>query len=89
MKNIPFSFLISLFLYLTFSSARTLGKDVNKRVTAGSLQQVTGFGDNASGTLMYIYVPNNLATNPGIIVAIHYCESMLSLLNLSCPAAKQ
>lgn len=74
MKNLSFSFLIALFLYLTLSSARTLGKDVNKRVTAGSLQQVTGFGDNASGTLMYIYVPKNLATNPGIIVAIHYCE---------------
>lgn len=74
MKNVPFSFLISLVLYLTVSSARTLGKDVSKRVTAGSLQKVTSFGDNASGTLMYIYVPNNLATNPGIIVAIHYCE---------------
>jgi acetylxylan esterase len=74
MKSIFFSFLVTLFLSLTLSSARTLGKDVSKRVTAGSLQQVTSFGDNASGTLMYIYVPNNLATNPGIVVAIHYCE---------------
>ena len=84
MKSLSFSFLVTLFLYLTLSSARTLGKDVNKRVTAGSLQQVTGFGDNASGTLMYIYVPKNLATNPGIVVAIHYCEWIFSLLGLSC-----
>jgi acetylxylan esterase len=39
----------------------------------GSLQQVTGFGSNPSNTQMYIYVPNKLATNPAIIVAIHYC----------------
>lgn len=68
------SFLITLFLYLTLSSARTLGKDVNKRITSGSLQQVTSFGENTSGTLMYIYVPKNLATHPGIVVAIHYCK---------------
>jgi acetylxylan esterase len=41
--------------------------------TAASLQQVTNFGDNSSGTKMYTYVPDNLATNPAIIVAIHYC----------------
>lgn len=83
MKNISFSFLVTLFLYLTLSSARTLGKDVSKRVTAGSLQQVTSFGSNPSGTLMYIYVPNKLATNPGIIVAIHYCKWRYSFLDPS------
>ncbi|CEJ62219.1 Putative Acetylxylan esterase A [Penicillium brasilianum] len=88
MKNVPFSFLISLLLYLTVSSARALGNDVSKRVTAGSLQQVTSFGDNASGTLMYIYVPNNLATNPGIIVAIHYCTGTAQAYYTGSPYAQ-
>lgn len=42
-------------------------------VKRASLQQVTSFGDNSSKTKMYIYVPSKLATNPPIIVAIHYC----------------
>lgn len=42
---------------------------------SGSLQQITDFGDNPTGVGMYIYVPNNLASNPGIVVAIHYCTS--------------
>ncbi|KAF3396037.1 Acetylxylan esterase A [Penicillium rolfsii] len=88
MKSLSFSFLVTLFLYLTLSSARTLGKDVNKRVTAGSLQQVTGFGDNASGTLMYIYVPKNLATSPGIVVAIHYCTGTAQAYYTGSPYAQ-
>ncbi|PLN84935.1 poly depolymerase [Aspergillus taichungensis] len=43
-------------------------------VAPGSLQQVTDFGDNPSNVGMFIYVPNNLAPSPGIIVAIHYCS---------------
>jgi poly(3-hydroxybutyrate) depolymerase len=41
--------------------------------SAASLTQVTDFGDNTSGTLMYIYVPDAVASDPAIIVAIHYC----------------
>jgi acetylxylan esterase len=66
------SLFFALFCFLALSSASP-GQDVTKRVTSGSLQQVTNFGSNPSGTLMYIYVPNNLATKPGIVVAIHYC----------------
>lgn len=43
-------------------------------ITPGSLSQVTDFGSNPSNVGFYIYVPKNLATNPGIVVAIHYCE---------------
>ena len=75
MKGLSFSFFVTLLLSLTLSSARTLDKDVSKRaITAGSLQQVSSFGSNPSGTKMYIYVPKNLASKPGIIVAIHYCK---------------
>jgi len=38
-----------------------------------SLQRVTDFGSNPSNTQMWIYVPDKLATNPPIVVAIHYC----------------
>jgi acetylxylan esterase len=38
-----------------------------------SLVQVTNYGPNPSNTQMWIYVPDNLATKPPIIVAIHYC----------------
>ncbi|KAL2872534.1 acetyl xylan esterase [Aspergillus lucknowensis] len=38
------------------------------------LQQITDFGDNPTNVGFYIYVPQNLATNPAIVVAIHYCS---------------
>jgi len=38
-----------------------------------SLVQVTNYGSNPSNTQMWIYVPNTLAANPPIVVAIHYC----------------
>lgn len=54
---------------------------------AASLQQVTSFGANTSGTKMYIYVPDNLASNPGIIVAIHYCSGTASAYYSGTPYA--
>lgn len=57
------------FSTLTSSSAITASSLIKR----ASLQQVTNFGDNTSKTKMYIYVPAKLATNPPIIVAIHYC----------------
>ncbi|CRG90681.1 hypothetical protein PISL3812_07726 [Talaromyces islandicus] len=42
-------------------------------VTPGTLSQVTDFGSNPSNVSFNIYVPKNLATSPGIIVALHYC----------------
>lgn len=38
-----------------------------------SLVQVQNYGSNPSNTQMWIYVPDKLAPNPAIIVAIHYC----------------
>ncbi|KAI0474557.1 PHB depolymerase family esterase [Xylaria cf. heliscus] len=52
-----------------------------------SLQQVTSFGANTSGTKMYIYVPDNLATNPAVIVAIHYCSGTASAYYTNTPYA--
>ncbi|GIP60497.1 extracellular catalytic domain type 1 short-chain-length polyhydroxyalkanoate depolymerase [Paenibacillus woosongensis] len=47
-------------------------------VTPGALSQVTSFGNNPSGLKMYIYVPRNLAANPALLVAVHYCSGSAS-----------
>ncbi|KAK4118251.1 carbohydrate esterase family 1 protein [Parathielavia appendiculata] len=38
-----------------------------------SLQQVSNFGRNPTNIQMFIYVPDRVATNPAIIVALHGC----------------
>ncbi|KAI0505683.1 putative acetyl xylan esterase [Xylaria bambusicola] len=52
-----------------------------------SLQQVTNFGANTSGTKMYIYVPNKLASNPAVVVAIHYCTGTANAYYAGTPYA--
>jgi precorrin isomerase len=39
-------------------------------VMAASLQQVTNFGNNPTSIQMYIYVPNQVAAKPAVIVAV-------------------
>jgi acetylxylan esterase len=41
---------------------------------AAAFQEITGFGDNPSGIKMYLYVPDNVADNPAILVAVHWCH---------------
>lgn len=73
----PFSFILTVLLYALTCSARALGQAHALLPRAGSLEQVTDFGDNPTNVGMYIYVPNNLASSPGIVVAIHYCKAAL------------
>lgn len=40
-----------------------------------SLQQVTNFGSNPTKIYMYIYVPDKLAANPAVIVAVWLSSS--------------
>ncbi len=47
---------------------------------AASLTQVTNFGNNPSNLNMYVYVPNNVAARPALLVAIHYCTGSASAL---------
>src|SRR5690348_15363254 len=49
-----------------------------KTASAASLQRVNDFGSNPSGALMYIYVPDQLAESPPILVALHYCTGTAS-----------
>ncbi|KAK3315423.1 feruloyl esterase B precursor, partial [Apodospora peruviana] len=52
--------------FLGLAAAATTG-------LCASLQQVTNFGTNPTKIYMYIYVPDKLATNPAVIVAMHPC----------------
>ncbi|KAL9621535.1 MAG: hypothetical protein Q9160_004065 [Pyrenula sp. 1 TL-2023] len=71
--------------FLALFSSFTAANPLSKRA---SLTQVTNFGSNPSGTLMYIYVPNKLATKPAIIVAIHYCSGTASAYYSGSPYAQ-
>lgn len=51
---------VHYFFVLACSMALTIG---------ASLQQVTNFGENPSNINMYIYVPDNVASDPAVIVA--------------------
>ncbi|KAH6612940.1 Alpha/Beta hydrolase protein [Chaetomium sp. MPI-SDFR-AT-0129] len=55
---------------------------------AAALTQVNSFGDNPSGAKMYIYVPSQLAENPPIIVAIHYCTGTAQAYYSGSPYAQ-
>jgi acetylxylan esterase len=41
---------------------------------AASLQEITDFGDNPSGIKMFLYVPDNVAEHPAILVGVHWCH---------------
>ena len=42
--------------------------------SAATLTEVTNFGPNPGNLRMYLYVPNALAPNPGVVVAMHGCN---------------
>jgi acetylxylan esterase len=71
-------YILALLLYAFTCSAMALSR---RAPTPGQLEQVTDFGDNPSNVGFYIYVPENLASNPAIIVAIHYCMRLTSAGN--------
>jgi len=56
--------------------------------TAAQLTQVNNFGSNPSGAKMYIYVPDKLAANPPVVVAIHYCSGTASAYYSGTPYAR-
>ncbi|CAK7210576.1 hypothetical protein SCUCBS95973_000834 [Sporothrix curviconia] len=57
-------------------------------VGTGGLVQVPDFGPNPSNTSMYIYVPAQLAAQPAIIVAIHYCTGTAQAYYAHTPYAQ-
>jgi len=51
---------------------------VARPAMAASLTQVTNFGNNPSNLGMYIYVPDQLAAKPALLVLVHYCGGTAS-----------
>ena len=47
---------------------------VARPALAASLTRVTNFGTNPTNLNMYIYVPNNVAARPALLVLVHYCS---------------
>jgi acetylxylan esterase len=45
---------------------------------AAALTRVTGFGANPTNLNMYVYVPNNVAPQPALLVLVHYCSGSAS-----------
>ncbi|KAB8259853.1 putative acetylxylan esterase A [Aspergillus pseudonomiae] len=82
-------YLLTCLLHALTCNARAIHNGRSLVPRAGSLEKVTDFGDNPSNVGMYIYVPNNLASNPGIIVAIHYCTGTAQAYYQGSPYARQ
>ncbi|KAL4987121.1 Acetylxylan esterase A [Aspergillus falconensis] len=78
-------YLLSIILYAFSSTALALDR---RAPTPGQLSQVTDFGDNPTNVGFYIYVPQNLASNPAIIVAIHYCTGTAQAYYSGTPYAQ-
>ncbi|KAH8147812.1 uncharacterized protein LAJ45_08278 [Morchella importuna] len=60
-------------MFFSASSIFLAAASLVSTVAAASLQQVTNFGNSPSGAQMYIYIPDNVKTNPPILVGIHWC----------------
>ncbi|KAL4764887.1 alpha/beta hydrolase family esterase [Aspergillus foveolatus] len=82
---VKLQYLLSIVLYAF--SCSTLALD-RRDPTPGQLSQVTDFGDNPTNVGFYIYVPQNLASNPAIIVAIHYCTGTAQAYYSGTPYAQ-
>ena len=73
----------------TLACLAGLGKAAPSNLEArASLQQVTNFGSNPTNVKMFIYVPDNVKSNPAILVAVHHCQGTAKSFFGSTPYAK-
>jgi poly(hydroxyalkanoate) depolymerase family esterase len=62
------------FLAVALVIAASIAVFVNPRpASAAQLTQVWNFGNNPGNLQMYVYVPDNVAPNPAIVVGNHWC----------------
>jgi acetylxylan esterase len=54
-------------------SAFLTGVVAARPAAAATLTEVTGFGANPTNLRMHLYVPDRVAAQPAILVAVHYC----------------
>ncbi|KAL4910301.1 putative acetylxylan esterase A [Aspergillus multicolor] len=62
-------YFLSLLVYAITCTALALDRRAS---TPGQFSQITDFGDNPTNVGFFIYVPQNLASSPAIVVAIHF-----------------
>jgi poly(hydroxyalkanoate) depolymerase family esterase len=55
------------------TAALVAGLAITPPAFAAALTEVTNFGTNPSNLRMYEYVPDRVAAQPAILVAVHYC----------------
>jgi poly(hydroxyalkanoate) depolymerase family esterase len=66
--------LIRYFVAIMIVLAVAIGAFTPRHARAASLVEITNFGTNPSNLRMFVYVPANVAANPPILVAVHYCH---------------
>jgi acetylxylan esterase len=68
-------YLVSILLIfgLAVATVWTVLQPSTARAAAGSLVQVTNFGNNPTGLQMFLYVPPNVKAKPAILLALHQC----------------
>ena len=42
--------------------------------SAASLESISDFGDNPSNLKMFLYVPDDVALRPPVLVGLHWCH---------------
>ncbi|KFA69669.1 hypothetical protein S40285_08662 [Stachybotrys chlorohalonatus IBT 40285] len=57
-------------------------------VNAATLTRVNSFGSNPANVRMYIYVPDNVRTNPDVVLALHHCQGTAQSYFGSTPYAR-
>ncbi|OBS22541.1 hypothetical protein FPOA_08878 [Fusarium poae] len=62
------SSIISVWVFTLVSAV--LGAEL---VPRSALTEVNNYGNNPTGTRMFLYVPKNLKQNPAVVVGLHYC----------------
>lgn len=76
-----------LFLSLLTATLLCGLSDAAALAKRAALRQVTNFGYNPAGIGMYIYVPDAVATSPGVVVSLHGASGNASQQYASTPYA--
>ncbi|MGR3935738.1 PHB depolymerase family esterase [Streptomyces sp. BRA346] len=71
------SLLAVMLLGAPAASARTASGEAPTtaavKAPTAALTEIKNFGTNPSNLQMYLYVPDNVAPNPAVVVVVHYC----------------
>lgn len=81
--------MVRLSVFTTLLSALGALANPLHHIKRASLQQITNSGiSNPTNVGFYMYVPDKLATRPGIVVAVHYCSGTAQAYYSGSPYAR-